>query len=197
LLNVPPTQQGLLHETDVARLAGFSDRMFSRFNVDAAVGARRQWRVTGPRSAELILDLGRMVRVGTARLEENIAHGQTVARYALYGAVGARGNWQLLTRGTTIGYAKLERFTVTPMQGVKLAIEEAQTAPRDTSQRLAIGPDDAVERGVGGHSPRNNKAGSRRIALRAGINADRAAATVSTRAAPIYRSGSPGATLST
>jgi alpha-L-fucosidase len=136
LLNVPPTTDGRLHDIDVSRLKEFSDRTFAKFNTDLAIGAGKQWRITGPRSAEMVLNFGLTARGGTARLEENIGRGQIVARYALYGAVGGRGTWTLLSRGTTIGYAKIDRFTVMAMQGVKLVIEEGVAAPEQVTVRL-------------------------------------------------------------
>jgi len=86
LLNVPPTRDGLLMATDVARLSSFRERLTSLFEHDVAVGARRTWLRTSPRSADLHLDLGHTVTIGVARLEEDIARGQSVARYMLSGA---------------------------------------------------------------------------------------------------------------
>src|SRR5262249_56639193 len=63
LLNVPPTRDGLLHTTDVARLAAFRSQLDTLFATDLAAGARSSWRRTGARSAVLELDLGRTVRL--------------------------------------------------------------------------------------------------------------------------------------
>src|SRR4029079_14749673 len=86
LLNVPPTREGLLMQTDVARLSSFRERLTSLFEHDLADAARRRWIPTGGRSAELSIDLGRSATFSVARLAEDIAHGQSVARYTLYGA---------------------------------------------------------------------------------------------------------------
>jgi alpha-L-fucosidase len=69
------------------------------------------------------VDLGRTVAVGIARLEEDITRGQAVARYALYGSDG--GPWRMLSRGTTIGYAKLDRFESLQVRRARLVIEDA------------------------------------------------------------------------
>src|SRR3954463_8780619 len=69
LLNVPPTRSGLLHATDVERLAAFRARLSSMFELDLAAGARQPSQI----------DLGRDVTVGVVRLEEDIAHGQAGA----------------------------------------------------------------------------------------------------------------------
>jgi alpha-L-fucosidase len=140
LLNVPPTRDGLLHPTDVARLAGFSDRLRALFRNDLTAGQGATggtWRLTGERTAELEIDLGRSARVAIARLEENIARGQRVARYALSGYDGSA--WRELSRGTTIGYARLDRFERAQVRRVRLTIEDAIAAPERVRVRLFAG----------------------------------------------------------
>ena len=84
----------------------------------------------GPRSGELEIDLGRAATLGVARLGEDVARGQCVARYALYGFSGAAdGGWTLMSRGTTIGYAKLDRFAPATARRVRLEIEDAVAPP--------------------------------------------------------------------
>ncbi len=108
LLNVPPTTDGLLHPTDVERLAGMRRALDQLFANDLAREAKHKWRVTGDRTAELIVDLRRVMPVTVIRLEENIRRGQSVASYRVDGA--DRGNvWRELSRGTTVGYTKLDR----------------------------------------------------------------------------------------
>jgi alpha-L-fucosidase len=127
LLNVPPTRDGLLHSTDVARLTGFRDSLTSLTGTDLAATGKATWNYTSTRTAEAILDLGRSVPVSFTRLAENIALGQTVSRYTLYSADA--GDWTVLSRGTTIGYAKMEKFAPTPMRKLKLVIEDSVATP--------------------------------------------------------------------
>jgi alpha-L-fucosidase len=134
LLNVPPTQDGRLHATDVARLVGFRERLTTMFERDVARDARRAWRTTGPRSADLVVDLDQTLTIGVARLEEDITRGQCVARYTLYGAND--GDWRVLSRGTTIGYAKLDRFSPAPVSGVRLVIDDAVATPQPIAMKL-------------------------------------------------------------
>ena len=134
LLNVPPTRDGLLHSTDVTRLAQFRARLTSLFERDLARDARRAFSVVPPARAELELDLGRTVTVGVARLEEDITRGQNVARYTLYGAVDR--DWQVLSRGSTIGYAKLDRFEPFTVRRVRLAIEDGAGIPQGIAAKL-------------------------------------------------------------
>jgi len=57
-----------------------------------------------------------------------------VARYTLYGAVD--GDWQVLSRGTTIGYLRLDRFEPVTVRRVRLAIEDAAGMPQGISVKL-------------------------------------------------------------
>ncbi|HKG91409.1 MAG TPA: alpha-L-fucosidase [Gemmatimonadaceae bacterium] len=136
LLNVPPTRDGLLHATDVARLAEFRRRLDALFAAELAAGAKPAWRRTGKRSAVAELDLGAPVTAGVARLEEHIESGQAVARHALYGQGPAGGEWRELARGTTIGYARLHRFPPMALRRVRLAVEDAVAAPEPLGVRL-------------------------------------------------------------
>ncbi|MHB1862935.1 MAG: alpha-L-fucosidase [Gemmatimonadaceae bacterium] len=134
LLNVPPTREGLLHDVDVTRLREFRDRRDALFGHDLASGARASWRATGPRSAELEVALPGAARAGVARLEERIERGQAVAGYTLYGADG--GDWRVLSRGTTIGYAKLDRFEPVVVSRLRLTIDDAVAPPQPLAIRL-------------------------------------------------------------
>jgi alpha-L-fucosidase len=134
LLNVPPTREGLLHETDVSRLRGMHERIEALFARDLAEGRGLFWRSTGQRSAEGELDLGRAVSVGIADLREDVSRGQTVTRYTL--EARADGDWRVLARGTTIGFRRLDRFPLASVRRFRLRIEDAEGAP--PAVRLAL-----------------------------------------------------------
>ncbi len=137
LLNVPPTREGLLHETDVARLAALRTRLSAVFATDLAQRARPQWRSTGAVTGETAVEVGRAAFVGLVRLEEDIEPGQCVSRYALYGA--ADDDWNVLSRGTTIGYAKIDRFSPESVRRVRLVVEDAVAPPRPVRIRIYAG----------------------------------------------------------
>ncbi|HZD06578.1 MAG TPA: alpha-L-fucosidase, partial [Longimicrobiales bacterium] len=130
LLNVPPTPRGLLHPTDVARLRALRDRLDTIFAEDLAATGRSRWRPGaaggGPAVAEV--DPGRSVTVSVADLREDITRGQAVARYTLEGLDEATG-WQVLSRGTTIGYRKLDRFAPTTLRRARLRVESRVGPP--------------------------------------------------------------------
>ena len=111
--------------------------MRALFDDDLAAGARALWRATGPRSATLELELVRTALAGVADLREDVARGQAVARYALQGRTD--GDWRTLSRGTTIGYRKLDRFEPVPVRRVRLLVEDAEAAPRPVRVSLHAG----------------------------------------------------------
>jgi alpha-L-fucosidase len=133
LLNVPPMRNGLLHAVDIAHLTGFRRQLTSMFEHDLAADARRTWRATG-RTATLDLALPRSSTIMIARLEEDIARGQRVANYSLWGEVG--GTWRNLSRGSTIGYTKLDRFLPTHVTRIRLTIDDAVAEPEPIVVKL-------------------------------------------------------------
>ena len=117
-----------------ARLAAFRDRLSTMFERDTGSRTQRTWRVTSGRSAVLELDLGVPTAIGLARLGEDIARGQSVTRYTLTGASGEE--WRVLSRGTTIGYTKLDRFPTATVRHVRVTIDESLITPEPIALRL-------------------------------------------------------------
>ena len=141
LLNVPPTRAGLLHEVDVARLAGFRDRLAALFASDHAAGARVRWSAAAGQSAEALVDLTAPASISITRSEEPIERGQLVSGYSLYGspllaAEAGAGDWRLLARGSTIGNAKLDRFPAMTMRSLRLSIDSAFDAPESIAIKV-------------------------------------------------------------
>jgi alpha-L-fucosidase len=134
LLNVPPTRVGRLHDTDVRRLRDMGRRLGRQFDDDLAAAPRSAWRRPGAASAEAEWDLGRTVTVAVARLEEEIAQGQLAARYTLHGSES--GPWRVLSTGSTIGYARLDRFQPQAVRRVRLVVDEAVATPGPVTLRL-------------------------------------------------------------
>lgn len=126
LLNVPPTPEGLLHTTDVSRLAAMRARLDTMFAVNIA-DTHQSWRASGDRRAVAEVDVIPSPPVAIARLAEDIKRGQAVANYVLEGL--SDGGWRELARGTTIGYCKLDRFGPMDVNRVRLTIDNAVTRP--------------------------------------------------------------------
>ncbi len=127
LLNVPPTRDGLLHETDVARLKGMRTYLDGLFAEDLSEGRPPSWTRTGTHTAVAEVDLGHAVPVGLVDLAEGISRGQSVASWTVEGA--DRGPWVTLASGSTVGYRRLERFGPTAVRRVRLTLTDAFGAP--------------------------------------------------------------------
>ncbi len=118
LLNVPPTTDGLFHETDVRRLAGFGERVRNLFAEDLAAGATlhrtregAELELRGPVTFDLVL------------LAEEIARGQTVARYRV--EAWTNDAWTVLSRGATIGHKRIDRCAPVTAARVRVVVEDA------------------------------------------------------------------------
>lgn len=126
LLNVPPTKAGLLHATDVKHLHAMHAKMTALFADDRAKGKQVSWApALGGGVAEV--DLGEPVRTGLIRIEENIELGQAVGRYRIEGR--EETGWRVLAQGTTVGYARIDRFEPTTISGVRVVVEESVSPP--------------------------------------------------------------------
>ena len=120
LLNVPPGKDGLLHPVDVARLRGMRSQLDTIFARDRFPD----------------LALGREVPVSVVDLREDITTGQHVARYTVHGL--SQGTWRALSRGTTIGYRKLDRLEPTSVSAVRLTIDEVADGGERLPVRIAL-----------------------------------------------------------
>ena len=87
-----------------------------------AAGKKGKWRRTGATSAVLEVDLGRPHSFSIARLEEPIEKGQMVSSHTLHGAGGDQV-FRPLAKGTTIGYARLQKLTAENVRFVKVEID--------------------------------------------------------------------------
>ena len=124
LLNVPPTRAGLLGDHDIASLAEFRRRL----DHDASRAARPPvLSRVGESATGIDIELASRTPVDAVRLAENIEHGQRVARYTVSGLT--LSGWRLLSKGSTIGYAKIDRFAPVAVGRVRLEIEEALERP--------------------------------------------------------------------
>lgn len=127
LLNVPPTREGLIHQTDAKNLAGMRahlDRIFAR---DVTAGADAKWRMLGTTAAVGEFALKEASTVGVLDLREDITQGQRVARYFVEGFDGM--GWRVLQHGTTIGYRRLGHIAPTRVTKLKVSIEDAVEMP--------------------------------------------------------------------
>lgn len=148
LLNVPPNEKGLILDVDVQRLREWRRVIDRTFAVNFALkkpatassfrpGARPSnavdglkdtfWSPLTEKEEWLEIDLQRPTSFDVAMVQEHIPEGQRVERYRIEAWNGS--DWEVIARGTTIGYKKLDRFEEVTTTKVRLVIESASTTP--------------------------------------------------------------------
>ncbi|HEX4565078.1 MAG TPA: hypothetical protein VH138_00550, partial [Vicinamibacterales bacterium] len=136
LLNVPPTRDGLLHDVDVSRLAGMRAALDRMRASDVATGAHMRREPPSEKEPGVVIELRREATIEIAELREDVAHGQSVARYFLELRASPSQPWRPFVMGNTIGHCKLDRFPPITVREVRLTILDALSWPRPVSVRL-------------------------------------------------------------
>ncbi len=122
LLNVPPTAQGRIHETDVARLRAFGEAIRKTFGTNL-LGAVK------PGQTEFAL--ARPIRVDTLVAQEDIAQGQLVERFRFEARRPGSDAWETLAGATTIGHKRILRLKEpVEIAALRLVVEESRAEPR-------------------------------------------------------------------
>jgi alpha-L-fucosidase len=118
LLNVPPTQTGLIAEPDLKALADFGAAQ-DAFHANAVRGSFAH--LPGA-DAYLTLQFERAERVNAIAIEEDLAKGQRVKAFHVNAA-------DTVARGTTIGHRRVLRFEPVTTTGLQLLVEDALDIP--------------------------------------------------------------------
>jgi alpha-L-fucosidase len=122
LLNVPPTRDGVLHPTDVARLEGFAERRRALLGEDLIETERPTVVLRGGPGRVVGVEFPREVRAGVIRLSEPIERGQAVRSFVVSGSAGD-GPLAELARGATVGHARLERFVPRAIRRLRIDVD--------------------------------------------------------------------------
>ena len=130
LLNVPPTREGLLHETDVARLAGMR-RSLDELFADPIDAPTTTCPADGRAPTPCRFDFGSTRPISIVELSEDITKGQAISRYRLEASDG-----RVLVSGTTIGYRRLHRIETTSVANTTLFVEAVVQSPPPVRVRV-------------------------------------------------------------
>jgi len=167
LLNVPPDQRGRIHENDAARLRELGAVLRKTFEKNLATGATvtasadaagheagaaadgkgETFWTTGDWESEptLTVTLASPVRVNVVSIQEHIASGQRVEKFAVdmwdqhRWAVGGSG-WKEVATGTTIGHRKLIRIPEETTNRVRVRYLESRVRPTVSEIGLYLAP---------------------------------------------------------
>ncbi|KAJ7547294.1 hypothetical protein O6H91_08G078800 [Diphasiastrum complanatum] len=151
LLNVPPNSSGLLAEEDIKVLRQFKSTIDLIFLDNLAANASVRASSTrsntsfkpsnilsdddstfwapedGQTSGYLEMTLPFPTDFNLAKIQEPIRLGQRIVEYSL--KVWEQGSWLTISKGTTVGYKKLDLFSVVKAQVIRLVIEKARAEP--------------------------------------------------------------------
>ncbi len=129
ILNVPPTNRGLIDERDVKRMKELGDLIKKELSDDLTAGAapvrlpydsrtQARYEVTLPEPAD----------IKYVELAENIADGQRVESYVMT-VTDADGNVRDGRQGTAIGHRKIHEFIAKNVKKINLFVTAARGEP--------------------------------------------------------------------
>ncbi|MBF9252680.1 alpha-L-fucosidase [Pontibacter sp. 172403-2] len=146
LLNIPPDTRGLIHESDIKSLQGWTRLREETFRTNLAAGAEitaangknvkalldskynTYWTTKGnDTTAVLELDLQGSKTFDVLLLQENIGAGQRIEQFVL--EYWQDGQWQKAAEGTTVGYKRLLQFAPVTAGKVRLRILSSRLNP--------------------------------------------------------------------
>jgi alpha-L-fucosidase len=120
-----PDKRGLIDDAQAKSVAQFGAEVRRRFAQPLArTDSRKGW----PEPGLLQLDLGGAKRIAHVVLEEEIAKGQHVLKYAVDAATG--GTWKTVAEGQSIGRKRIDRFEPPiTAEKIRLRILQANAIP--------------------------------------------------------------------
>ncbi|WP_216847210.1 alpha-L-fucosidase [Pedobacter boryungensis] len=146
LLNIPPTTDGLISESDIKSLNGFRYQLNKTFRTNLlAEGVKNEnnnrdintvldnkpntfWP-TKTKNGNVIIEfkMNKAKNFDVLLLQENLKIGQRVEQFVFEYKDGA--SWKVITEGTTIGFKRLLRFPQVTASQVRLRILSSRLNP--------------------------------------------------------------------
>lgn len=133
LLNVPPTRDGLFHETDVARLRGMRAAL-DAMNTRRVTIQDGSGRATSTHQATREIVLRRAATIEVLELAEDITAGQQVKSWEVR---AEHSGGPVLARGTTIGHRQLRRIPPVHVTKLMLTYQTVDAPARVTVSAFA------------------------------------------------------------
>lgn len=151
LLNVPPMPNGLLHETDIAALAGLGEKIKALYEMNALENGEitfssnpnqitranlmdfsldsPYWvRSRDDLRPEIVVEWAEPQRVNTLILGEQIKEGQLLEKVELY-VKNPESDWTKLDEVHSVGYRRLIEFEAQEIVGLRIHFTEARSQP--------------------------------------------------------------------
>lgn len=127
LLNSTPNTNGLIPADDLKLYEAFGKEIERRFRQPIA-------EIHGQRGVELELPLSRPTLVNHVVIMEDYREGERIREYVVEGL--ADGQWIELSRGTSVGRKKIDRFR--PVAAARVRLRVTRCAAEPLIRRLAV-----------------------------------------------------------
>ena len=147
LLNVPPTNKGLIHENDARRLAELGEYLRRSFENDLVCeaelscdGAKQGFGIenvvadgydscyiSDKDSAVIDIELSEEQRLGFLVIKENITMSQRIESFAV--EIKQNGSFKEICSATTVGYKRIVALNGVRTDHVRLRITDSRTEP--------------------------------------------------------------------
>jgi len=135
LLNSAPDTTGLIPQEDMKLYKQFGDEINRRFGKVIAS--------TSGNGESVELNLEASTKIDHVVIQEDIIFGERVREYVIEGK--ASGKWIELAKGTSIGYKRIERFTVVEVSAVRVRFAKFFYSPVIKNMSVYfVGTDSAV-----------------------------------------------------
>lgn len=147
LLNVPPTNEGLIHENDVRRLNEFGEFLQRAFGHDLIPSARLECNgakqgfgienvitdgydtcyISDTDDSVIVISLDKKNKLGYLVIKENITMSQRIERF--YIDISENGVFREVYSGTTVGYKRIVPLNSVSTDRVRIRITDSRTEP--------------------------------------------------------------------
>ncbi|MBQ41969.1 MAG: hypothetical protein CME15_05875, partial [Gemmatimonadetes bacterium] len=119
LLNNTPDPTGLIPETDVVRSGEFGAEIERRYGIPVID--------TAGTGKELNMGPSAPVAIDAVMIQEDIRKGQRIRAYQVEGLVD--GEWKEHSKGTSVGYKKIDRFSTVEVEQIRLRVTDSAADP--------------------------------------------------------------------
>ena len=143
LLNIPPTNEGLIHENDVRRLGEIGEFLNKAFADNIAYKAEitadgrdienvlsdnydKYYMPDNPET-EITFKFDKPEKLGYLVIKENISMSQRVESFTV--SVSEHGSFREVYEGTIIGYKRIVPLNDIVTDGIKITVTDSRTSP--------------------------------------------------------------------
>lgn len=136
LLNATPDTTGLIPASHVQRYKEFGEAIRSYFGTPLA-------KIHG-NEEQMVCSFSSLQSVNCIQLRENLIEGQRILAYTVEGTADGK-TWKVLTKGTSVGNKKIDRFPTQKLSAVRLMVNRCKATPCIEDFSVYSLPEEAVQ----------------------------------------------------